>query len=49
MLTIAEAGARTSLANRPMLTFRITDGVPNVVYRRDDEIVWTDPAKTRRA
>ncbi len=49
MLTIAEAGARTSLANRPMLTFRITDGVPNVVYRRVDEIVWTDPAKTRRA
>jgi hypothetical protein len=49
MLTIAEAGARTSLANRPMLTFRITDGVPNVVYRRDDELVWVDPAKTRRA
>jgi hypothetical protein len=49
MLTIAEAGARTSLANRPMLMFRITDGVPNVVYRRDGEIVWIDPAKTRRA
>lgn len=49
MLTIAEAGARTSLANRPMLTFRITDGVPNVVYRRVDDIVWIDPAKTRRA
>ena len=49
MLTIAEAGARTTLANRPMLTFRITDGVPNVVYHRDDEIVGDDPAKTRRA
>jgi len=32
-----------------MLTFRITDGVPNVVYGRDDELVWVDPAKTRRA
>jgi hypothetical protein len=49
MLTIAEAGARTTLANRPMLTFRITDGVANVVYRGDDEIVRIDPAKTRRA
>jgi hypothetical protein len=49
MLTIAEAGARTTLANRPMLTFRITDGVPDVVYREAGEIVRIDPAKTHRA
>jgi hypothetical protein len=49
MLTMAEAGARTTLANRPVLMFRITDGVPYVVCHRDGEIIRIDAAKSRRA